>query len=606
MARTPTSTSLRGGRPPAAPVPASLARRRQLAWRLLRYSLIAAVWGALALALVLLWFGRDLPRPETALDAARRPGLTLQDRAGRTFATFGDVVGDPLRLGDMPHFLSAAAVAVEDRRFYRHPGLDLIGIARAAFVNLRAGRLVQGGSTITQQVAKNLFLTNARTFHRKVQELMLTLWLEHTFSKAEILEIWLNRVYLGSGAWGVDAAARMYFGTSARKLSLWQCAVLAGIPRAPSRLNPRNDPVAAAARGRDVLAAMADTGVISKADADAASGRIAFSGRPATAGWFADWAADASQALISPGADAVLHTTLDTRLQAAVEARLAAVLDGPGALAGVGQGAVVVLDAATGAVRAMVGGRDWRASPYNRATSARRQPGSAFKPFVWLAALEHGLRPDDTVLDAPLRIGTWAPQNFDGTFRGTVTLEEALAQSLNTASVRLMQQAGGSRAVAAVARRLGIVDSLPEDLSLALGTGEVGLLELSVAYATLFNGGRGVTAQAIETIEADHRTVPVPRPQQSRVVDPDLAAMMVRMMAAVVSRGSGRAAAVAGKFVAGKTGTTQDYRDAWFVGAAGGTIIGVWLGNDDGRPMRAVSGSGLPARLFREIALELR
>jgi len=591
---------------PAAQAPTRLARRRRLAWQLLRYGVIAAVWGALALALVLAWFGRDLPRPETALDAARRPGLTLQDRAGRTFATFGDVVGDPLRLGDMPRFLPAAAVAVEDRRFYRHPGLDLIGIARAAFVNVRSGRLVQGGSTITQQVAKNLFLTNARTFRRKVQELMLTLWLEHTFSKAEILEIWLNRVYLGSGAWGVDAAARMYFGTSARKLNLWQSAVLAGIPRAPSRLNPRNDPALAASRGRDVLAAMAETGAITKAEADAASARIVFSGRPAAAGWFADWAADASQALISPGADAVLHTTLDSRLQAAVEARLAAALDGPGALAGVGQGAVVALDAATGAIRAMVGGRDWRTSPYNRATSARRQPGSVFKPIVWLAALEHGMRPDDPVLDAPLHAGGWSPQNFDGTFRGSVTLEEALAQSLNTASVRLMQQAGGPRAVAAVARRLGIMGSMPDDLSLALGTGEVGLLELSLAYATLFNGGRAVTAQAIDAIEADRRTVAVPRPPQDRVVDPDLAGMMVRMMSAVVSRGSGRAAGIAGKQVAGKTGTTQDYRDAWFVGAAGGAVIGVWMGNDDGRPMRAVTGSGLPARLFREIALELR
>ena len=363
--------------------------------------------------------------------------------------------------------------------------------------------------------------------------------------------------------------------------------------------------------GRDVLAAMADTGAISKAEADAAAAHIAFSARPATAGWFADWAAEASQALISPGADAVLHTTLDTRLQAVAEARLDALLDGPGALAGVGQGAVVVLDAATGAVRAMVGGRDWRASPFNRATAARRQPGSVFKPIVWLAALEHGLRPDDTVLDAPLRIGGWTPQNFDGTFHGTVTLEEALAQSLNTASVRLMQQAGGPRGVAAVARRLGIADSLPDDLSLALGTGEVGLLELSLAYATLFNGGRGVVAQAIDAIDADRRTLPAPRPPQERVVAPDLAAMMVRMMAAVVSRGSGRAAAVPGRLVAGKTGTTQDYRDAWFIGlvgggAVGGTIIGVWLGNDDGRPMRSVSGSGLPARLFREIAVELR
>ncbi len=351
---------------------------------------------------------------------------------------------------------------------------------------------------------------------------------------------------------------------------------------------------------------MADTGIISKAEADAAAGQIAFLPRPATAGWFADWAADASQALVSPGADAVLHTTLDARLQAAAESRLAATLDGPGASAGVGQGAVVVLDAASGAVRAMVGGRDWRASPFNRATAARRQPGSAFKPIVWLAALEHGLRPDDTVLDAPLRVGGWSPQNFDGSFHGAVTLEDALALSLNTVAVRVMQQAGGPRAVAAVARRLGITDSLPDNLSLALGTGEVGLLELSAAYATLFNGGRTVTPQSIDAIESDRHSARVPRPAQDRVVDPDLAAMMARMMAAVVSRGSGRAAAVPGKLAAGKTGTTQDYRDAWFVGAVGGTVIGVWLGNDDGRPMKGISGSGLPARLFRDVALELR
>jgi len=516
------------------------------------------------------------------------------------------VVGEPLRLANMPRWLPAAAVAVEDRRFYHHYGLDLIGIGRATFVNLRAGRLVQGGSTITQQVAKNLFLTNARTFRRKVQELMLTVWLERTFSKAEILEIWLNRVYLGTGAWGVDAAARMYFGVSARKLNLWQSAVLAGLPRAPSRINPRADPEAAAARGREVLAAMADTGVITRTEAEAAAASIAFPPRPATAGWFADWAAETSQPLLPQDADAVLHTTLDSRLQGVVEARLAALLDGPGAAAGAGQGAVIVMDAATGAIRAMAGGRDYRISSFNRAVAARRQPGSAFKPLVWLAALEHGMRPDDTVLDAPIRIGSWSPQNFDGAFHSEVTLEEALAQSLNTASVRVMQSAGGPRAVASVARRLGITGALPGDLSLALGTGEVGLLELAAAYAELFNGGLAVTPTGIERIEANHRALPIARDAPVRVVDPDLAAMMVRMMAAVVTRGSGRAAAIPGRFVAGKTGTTQDYRDAWFIGEAGTTVIGVWLGNDDNRPMRGVTGSSLPARLFREVALALK
>jgi penicillin-binding protein 1A len=571
----------------------------------LRFAAIVAIWGALAALAVLLWFARDLPRPEAALDAQRRPGLALQDRAGRTFATFGDVVGDSLRLSDMPACLPAAAVAIEDRRFWTNPGIDPVGILRAAWTNLRAGRLRQGGSTITQQVAKNLFLSDARTLKRKVQELMLTVWLAHSFTKRQILEIWLNRVYLGAGAWGVDAAARIYFGQSARKLELWQCAVLAGLPKAPSRLNPRADPDAAAARARDVLHAMADTGAITAAQEVAAGAAIRFPPRPAPAGWFADWAASQAQEIVPEGADAVLHTTLDARVQRLAEERLGAALAGPGAIAGVSQGAVVVLDAATGAVRAMVGGRDPAEGGFNRAVLARRQPGSAFKPFIWLNALEHGWTPESTVLDAPLRIGTWSPQDFEGGYRGEVTLTEALAQSLNTAAVRLMQQTGGPGAASAVAHRLGIEDKLPGDLSLALGTGEVGVLELAAAYAAFFNGGLRVHPTGIAYAEADGRRLATPTQLAERVITSDDSRAMAGMLAAVVATGTGRAAAVPGRTVAGKTGTTQDSRDAWFVGAAGSTVVAVWMGNDDGAPMRGVLGGGLPARVFREIAAGL-
>ncbi len=587
----------------APPLPEPTRRRR---WRLLKWTFILAVWGSILLGVMLLWFIADLPRPEAALDAARRPSLTLQDRAGHTYASFGDVVGDPLRLSDLPPYLPAAAVAVEDRRFYVHHGLDLIGIARAVWVNLSAGRLVQGGSTITQQVAKNLFLTNARTLRRKVQEVLLTLWLEKTFTKKEILEIWLNRVYLGSGAWGVDAAARMYFGVSARRVMLWQAAVLAGLPRAPSRFNPHADPAAAAARAREVLAAMVDTGVLKPEQAQAAAAQIAFPPKPSVAGYFADWVAEQAEPQLASGADAVLRTTLDSRLQSVVEARLAALLDGPGAAAGVGEAAVVALEAQTGAVRAMVGGRDYHTSSYNRAVLARRQPGSSFKPFVWAAALEHGMRPDDTVLDAPIRLGNWSPANFDGRFRGEITLEEALAELVNTVSVRLLLRSGGPPVVAEVAHRLGITDALPANDSLALGTAEVGLLELASAYAVFFNGGNRVSPTGIEAMTADGRSVPLPRGPARHVLDPDLAAMMARMMVAVVTRGSGRAAALPGRTVAGKTGTTQDYHDAWFIGWTGGMIVGVWLGNDDNRPMNGVTGGSLPARLFHEIAGELR
>ena len=595
LRRAPAAAPL--GRAPSAPTIQATPPRRRFRW--VSWAIIATVWAALALALIVLWFARDLPRPDSALDATRRPSLTLEDRAGHVFASFGDVVGEPLRLTDMPPYLPAAVVAVEDRRFWHNPGIDLLGMARAAVTDLIAGRLVQGGSTITQQVAKNLFLSNARTLRRKVQELLLTLWLDHHFTKSEILEIYLDRVYLGSGAWGVDAAAHIYFGVSARHVTLWQAAVLAGLPRAPSRFNPRANPAAATARAKEVLAAMVETGAITQAQAQAAAAAISFRTTPGNAaGWFADWAAAQAEPDLSRNVDATLHTTLDSRLQSVVESRLAALLDGPGAGENVSQGAVVVLDAATGAVRVMVGGRDHRSGSFNRAVEARRQPGSAFKPFTWLSALQRGLTPDSTVLDAPIHIGRWSPEDFDHHYQGEVTLTQALAQSLNTAAVRLLLRVGGPRVVAATAARLGIADRLPDNASLALGTGEVGLLELSASYAPFFNHGYRITPYGVAAFAVTHPPVPV--------IDPEHAAMMARMMTAVVTSGTGRAAAVAGHEVAGKTGTTQDFRDAWFIGCIDGTIVGVWLGNDDARPMKDVMGGGLPAQLFHGVATAIR
>jgi penicillin-binding protein 1A len=579
---------------PAAPSPGG-SRRRRILLRLLRWGFIASVWLSLAAAVTVLWFSHDIPRPESALDAARRPSLTLEDRSGRIIATFGDLVGEPLRLEDFSPALPEAVVAVEDRRFWHHFGIDPVGLMRAAWVNLTAGRIVQGGSTLTQQVAKTLFLSNARTTKRKVQELLLTFWLERHFTKTEILEIYLNRVYLGAGAWGMDAAAKTFFNVSARRLTLPQAAVLAGLPRAPSRFNPRANPAAALARGKEVLAAMVANDTLTPAQAEAAAARIAFPRAPAATGWFADWTADQSHAVVAPGADAVLRTTLDARFQAVVETRMTALLDGPGAVAGVSEGAAIIIDTATGAVRAMVGGRNFRDSPFNRAVLARRQPGSAFKPFVWLTAVETGMTPDDIVLDAPLRIGSWSPTNIERRYLGDITLEEALAQSVNTAAVRILLKAGGARAVAATAARLGIASKLPNNASLALGTGEVGLMELTAAYAPFFNGGNRIVPHGLDRIP--HRP--------ERVVDPADAAMMARMLGAVVNRGTGHAAALPGRAIAGKTGTTQDFRDAWFIGSVKGLLIGIWLGNDDNEPMRTVTGGGLPARLFHDIAMSI-
>jgi len=587
----------------AGPEPARR-RRRWLVW--LRWAVIGAVWAGFAGGLLFLWLIYDLPRPEQAFEAVRRPSLRLVDRSGQLFASFGDVVGEPLHLADMPPFLPAAAVAIEDRRFYQHHGIDLLGVARAAWTNLTAGRVVQGGSTLTQQVAKTLFLSGARTWRRKAQELLLTLWLEEHFTKREILEIWLNRVYFGAGAFGVDAAARLYFGISARRLALWQAAMLAGLPRAPSRFNPLANPEAAKARARQVLAAMVAVGAIRPEAAKQAAGAMVLpAAGNAQAGWFADWVAEELQPVLPPGKDALVRTTLDLRMQRVVEHSLTGLLQGPGAEAGAGQGAVVVLEAASGAVRAMAGGRNYRQSPFNRATLAHRQPGSTFKPFVWLTALEHGARPEDPVLDAPLRIGNWQPENFEKHYLGHVSLQEALAQSANTAAVRLLLQSGGPEAVARVAHRLGIESTLPEDASLALGTGDVSVLEMTAAYAPFFNGGRRVTPTGLAALEIDGKATPLPQKPPRQVISREHAAMMARMLAAVVEEGTGRAAAIRGRWVAGKTGTTQDFRDAWFIGATDGLLIGIWLGNDDGTPMRGVTGGSLPARLFREIAAAL-
>jgi penicillin-binding protein 1A len=572
-------------------------------WRWLRWVVLLGVWGSVALGALLLVLTWDLPRTDIALGQTRRPGVTLEAADGRIIATSGDVVGEIVRLRDLPPHLPAAVIAIEDRRFREHLGLDPIGIARAAWVNWRSGAVVQGGSTLTQQLAKNLFLTPERSLRRKAQETLLALWLEWKFSKDELLEIYLNRVYLGAGAYGVDAASRLFFGVPATRVALWQSAILAGLPKAPSRLNPRTAPDAAIGRAIEVLDAMAETGAITRQQAALAAEGMRIPPRPSRdAGWFADWVMDDLAERFPGNADLTLRTTLDLRLQAVVEAQLEALLAGPGARARVRQGAVVVMEAATGNIRAMAGGRDYRGSQFNRAVQARRQPGSAFKPFVFLGALERGASPADPVADTPINLGGWSPGNGEWRPRGEITLEEALAQSVNTAAVRVLARAGGAREAAAVARRFGLAGPFPNDATLALGTGEVSLLEITAAYAAFANGGLLPRPRGLARAEADGRAVPIAPPSAQRATSPEHAAAIRRMLEAVVARGTGRAAQPpGGRTVAGKTGTTQDFRDAWFVGFSGPLVIGIWLGNDDGSAMLEVRGGTLPARLAREI-----
>jgi len=574
----------------------------------LRWLVVLGIWGSVALAALVLALTWDLPRTDIALSTTRRAGVTMEASDGRIIATSGDVHGEIVRLADLPAHLPAALLAIEDRRFRSHFGLDPIGILRAAYVNYTTGRVTQGGSTLTQQLAKNLFLTAERSFWRKAQEAVMAVWLEWRFSKDELLEIYLNRVYLGGGAYGVDAAARLYFGVPATRLNLWQSAVLAGLPKAPSRLNPRTAPDAAAARAVEVLFAMAEAGIITNGAAAQAAETIRIPPRPSRdSGWFADWALEDLGQRFPGNADLVLRTTLDLRLQAVVEARLEALLSGVGARARVGQGAVVVMEVATGAVRAMAGGRDYRISQFNRATQARRQPGSVFKPFVFAAALDRGARPGEMVADGAIMLGGWSPGNGGWQARGEITLEDALVHSINTSAVRVLARAGGARAVAEVARRFGLNGPFPNDATLALGTGEVTLIDLTAAYAAFANGGLRPEPRALVAVRADGRTVALPAPILTRAMPAEQARDMRRMLEAVVARGTGRAAQPAGaRAVAGKTGTTQDFRDAWFIGFtgggfAGGLVIGIWLGNDGGAPMAEVRGGTLPARLFREI-----
>ncbi|MEZ5666376.1 MAG: PBP1A family penicillin-binding protein [Alphaproteobacteria bacterium] len=565
-------------------------------------------WSVVLVAGLVAWFAYDLPSIDDALAASRRPSMVIKAADGAVLASYGDYHGGALDYEELPDSLVLAVLATEDRRFFDHPGIDIVGVARAAVSNIVAGELRQGASTITQQLAKNLFLTPERTIRRKVQEALLALWLEHRFSKQQILAIYLNRVYFGAGTYGVEAASQRFFGHSARRLSLAESAILAGLLKAPSRFNPAADPDRAAARAATVLAGMVDAEFISAAQAaDARAGVVGYADaggarRSADALYFADWVAEHAAALVPADAgDLVIVTTLDRGLQAIAAGEVRATLAAQGAAARVGQAAVVML-APDGAVRAMVGGRDYQASQYNRATVALRQPGSAFKPFVYLAALREGWRPDSMIDDSPVTIGGWSPQNYDGRFRGPVTLRQALAQSLNAATARLIDDVGVGD-VRALAQRLGIASDLPRTPALALGAGGVHPLELVGAYAAIANGGVAVAPYGIVEIRdaAGRLLYGHGDGRLARQIDADDAAAMAGMLRAVVTEGSGRAAALPGVAVAGKTGTSSDYRDAWFVGFAGGLVAGVWLGNDDNGPMRSVTGGGLPAELWRDI-----
>lgn len=574
--------------------------RRSLLGRLVGWGLVAGLWGLIALGFLLAYYAYQLPPIDSLEDQSRRPGITVLAVDGSVLGTAGEMYGTAYPVRDLSHWMPQAVVAIEDRRFYSHFGIDPIGLVRAAWTNWRTGRSTQGGSTLTQQLAKNVFLTPDKTFKRKIQEVLLALWLEHRFTKDQILSIYLNRVYLGAGAWGVDAAAQRYFGKPATKLDLQEAAVIAGLLKAPSRYSPARDPAAAAARAETVLAAMVDQGYATEAQAAAARAaapRLAQAAEKRVGRHFVDWVIDQVPGYVAADRDLVVQTTLDPALQRQAEAQAETLLAAEGARRKVGEIAAVVLGP-DGAVRAMVGGRDYGRSQFNRATLALRQPGSSFKLFVYLAALEAGWTPDSMVLDAPVTIGAWAPDNIDNRYRGEVSVTYAFAHSLNTPAVRLAQ-ASGVRSVAALAKRLGISSPLTHDLTLALGTSEVAPIEMTAAFASLANGGYGVWPYGIAQIRDRSGAVLWRRSGDGPgpVLVPATVTQARRLMAEVVTSGTGKNAALPGAY--GKTGTSQDFRDAWFVGSLGPLTAGVWMGNDDGAPMSKVTGGDLPARYWK-------
>jgi penicillin-binding protein 1A len=562
------------------------------------------------------WAFHDLPPvPESAEDLWRvrmEPTVTLLDSEGAVLAIRGPLYGMPARLEDLPPHVAQAFLSIEDRRYYEHDGVDWRGTIRAVLANIRAGRTVQGGSTITMQLVKNLILTPERTIRRKVQEMRLAMALERVLSKEEILELYLNRIYFGEQAYGIEAAARRYFNKSASELTVQEAALLAALPAAPTRLAPTDNLAEAQARATNVLAAMREAGFLSPMDYIVANATqaepVESAFRPGGMqqyGHLFDLAVTEARRLLGPDnevPDLVIATTLDTALQNAAQEVVTRRLEADGEAVRAGEAAAVVL-ASDGAVRAMIGGRDYVSSQFNRAVQAQRQPGSAFKPFVYLAALEADYAPSSVFNDTPVSYGNWSPVNFGGGHRGRMTMEDSLKRSVNTIAAQIGMLVGISE-VAEMARRLGITTPLNEVPSLSLGSSEVRVIDMAASYLVIANDGRRLDPYFISDIRTTRGDVLYEREEETRtqqVIARGHARAMSTMLQGVVLDGTGRRAAVPGHRVAGKTGTSQNSRDAWFVGYSAQFATAVWTGNDDDSAMANVTGGGLPADIWREI-----
>ena len=576
------------------PVPTAPRRPFVTALKVLLY---AALVGLLALIVAVAVAVASLPGYDQLRQSQQGQTIRIRSNSGAVLVSLGPSFGQWLRYEQIPPQMRAAMIAVEDKRFRGHIGVDPLGVARSIKVRFEVGRWTQGGSTITQQLARNIFLTNSRTFGRKLKEGVLALALERKFSKDQILELYLNRVYFGGGAYGIDAASRRFFGHSADTLSLGEAAIIAGLVKAPSNYAPTADAEASRQRSGVVLRSMVENGFVSAsaaASVDPAEIRIQPTTKQNSVRYFTDWVLPQLDTLIDETGEPIdVWTTLDTSMQGAADRAIAA--NTPRSA----QGALVALDR-DGAVRALVGGRDYVDSLYNRATQAQRQPGSAFKLFVYLAALESGMKPTDTIVDEPIEIDGWSPRNSTRTHQGPVTLREAFARSINTISAKIGADLGFGT-IADMARRFGISGKISTFPSMVLGTSDVRLIDMTRAFASVANRGVSVAPYAIRrVVTADGRQLYQHEGGEDRVlVAPWVAASMTDLLQSAVLTGTGRAAQI-GRPVAGKTGTTTSNKDGWFIGFSSGITAGVWMGRDDARPVAGLQGGTAPARAFHD------
>ncbi len=575
--------------------------------RLIPWVLVAFGWIALTIASVIAYYATILPDPRNAMVLRLPPNLTILARGGEFIAERG-MRRAYVPYKDIPPLLIKAVLVTEDRRFFYHFGLDPVGLARAASTNWRSGEVVQGGSTITQQLAKNLFLQPKRTLGRKAEEFILALWLESRFTKQEILELYLNRVYFGGGNYGIGAAAHSYFGKAPQDITLTEAALLAGLIKAPSYFSPNANMDRAHTRAREILRILAETDQIDiNQYAEALANPAQLKAPPSKPGFgfIADWVAEVAPMLTGEtDRNLIVETTIDAGLQNAARAAVEDVMHTKGRTARASEAAVLLLTP-DGAIRVMVGGRNHAESQFNRAVRAMRQPGSAFKPFIYLAAIENGFTPDSQVDDSPIEIDGWKPTNFGGAYRGQVNLRTALTHSSNMAAIRLMQAVGPDRVVE-VANRLGVLSARNVGPTLALGTSETTLLEMTSSFAVFANGGLAVVPEVVERIQDDRGNILFERSKAApaRIVSARAISAMNDMMNSVVAGGTGRSASLDYYPAAGKTGTTQSFKDAWFIGFTAQWVGGVWMGNDNASPMRGVTGGSLPAEIWKEVMLK--